>query len=425
MATMLLTTHGSSGDLNPFLALATGLRSRGHMVRFALSPALAPRAVAAGFPVHHLAADAPIQAPQAVYGSDSSVASLRTAVQQGILPTLRQKVEDLRAACAGAELLVAASLQLPASLVADLTGLPWASVAIAPLALPSAAFPPSPMPPAPAVLQPVMNRIAWSVGKRLLRPIADPTVNALRAAYGLAPRHDLLIDGGLSPQLVAVAVSPAFLPRPTDWPPQARITGFCFWDTPADWHEPAALRSFLQGDQPVIALSSGSQSATVDQTFSAFYRASIAAIQQLGARALVIGAAPGTLPASLPDAVLAIPYAPFSAVYPHCAAAIHHGGIGTTAQALRAGIPMLVAPWGFDQFFIGDQVERLGAGRRLDRKQATAARIAELLRAILENPRPRAQAQQIARRIDAEDGVGTLCAALEGVLLRSTTRPTP
>jgi UDP:flavonoid glycosyltransferase YjiC (YdhE family) len=177
----------------------------------------------------------------------------------------------------------------------------------------------------------------------------------------------------------------------------------------------------LQGDQPVIALSSGSQSATVDQTFSAFYRASIAAIQQLGARALVIGAAPGTLPASLPDAVLAIPYAPFSAVYPHCAAAIHHGGIGTTAQAL----PMLVAPWGFDQFFIGDQVERLGAGRRLDRKQATAARIAELLRAILENPRPRAQAQQIARRIDAEDGVGTLCAALEGVLLRSTTRPTP
>jgi len=179
MATILLTTHGSSGDLNPFLALATGLRSRGHMVRFALSPALAPRAVAAGFPVHHLAADAPIQAPQAVYGSDSSVASLRTAVQQGILPTLRQKVEDLLAACEGADLLVAASLQLPASLVADLTGLPWASVAIAPLALPSAAFPPSPMPPAPAVLQPVMNRIAWSVGKRLLRPVKAGLLLAL------------------------------------------------------------------------------------------------------------------------------------------------------------------------------------------------------------------------------------------------------
>lgn len=425
MADILLTTHGSSGDLNPFLALGAGLRTRGHTVRFALSSPLARLATAAGFLVHPLADDAKITTPQAIYGSDSSVASLRAAVQQGILPTLRQKVEDLRAACAGADLLVAASLQLPASLAADLIGLPWVSVAIAPLALPSAAFPPSPLPAVPRPLRPMMNSIAWSVGRRLLRPIADPAVNALRAEYGLAPRHDLLIDGGLSPELVAVAVSPAFLPKPADWPPQAQLTGFCFWDTPTDWGEPDALTAFFEGDQPVIAVSSGSQSPSVDQTFGPFYRASIAAIQQVGARALVIGAAAGTLPESLPSDVLAVPYAPFSTVYPRCTAAIHHGGIGTTAQALRAGIPMLIAPWGFDQFFIGEQIERGGAGRRLHRKQATAPRIVASLRALLDDPHPREQAQRIARRIDAEDGIGTLCTAIETVLLRSVARLSP
>lgn len=419
MATILLTTHGSRGDLNPFLALGAGLRQRSHTVRFALSPALHDYAAEAGFPVHRLADDAPITRPEGIYGSDSSVASLRTAVQQGILPTLRQKVEDLRAACADVDLLVAASLQLPASLAADLTGLPWASVAVAPLAIPSAAFPPSPLPFNWGVIQPLMNRMAWGVGKQLLRPIADPAINALRAEYGLPPRHDLLLTGNLSPDLVAVAVSPAFLPRPIDWPPHARMTGFCFADMPRHWHEPSTLAAFFQHDRPVIAVSSGSQSQSVDKTFGPFYEASITAIRQVGAQALVIGAAPGSLPKHLPDDVLAIPFAPFSAIYPRCAAVIHHGGIGTTAEALRAGTPMLISPWGFDQFFIGEQVERLGAGRWVDRKRATAAKLVDLLRQLLEEPRYREQARTIAAQIAREDGVATLADALEALLSRS------
>jgi UDP:flavonoid glycosyltransferase YjiC (YdhE family) len=418
MAIIVLTTHGSSGDLNPFLALGLGLRERGHEVRFALSQPLVCRAEAAGFPVHRLADDAPLTGQAAIYQGGSSVGSLKAAVQQTILPTLEQKVEDLRAACAGADLLVAASLQLPASVVADLTGIPWASVAVAPLALPSADFPPSPMPSAPAPLRPLMNRIAWSVGARLLDPIADPAVNALRARYGLAPRRRLLLDGGLSDALVAVAVSPAFLPRPADWPEQARVTGFCFWDTPGSWEAPATLDTFLAGSQPVVAVSSGSQSPEVGDAFAAFYRAAVAAVRQAGARALVIGAAPGTLTEPLPPDVLTLPFAPFSQIYPRCAAAIHHGGIGTAAQALRAGLPSLVAPWGFDQFFIADRIAQLGAGLRLDRKRDTTERIAGKLTSLLRQPAYRIRARELASQIEREDGVGALCNALELVLAR-------
>lgn len=416
MAQLVLTTHGSSGDLNPFLALGTGLQARGHSVHFALSPPLAALAEQAGFSVHALAPDAPLTAQAAIYARGSSVGSLKAAVQQAILPTLSQKVMDLQAACAGADLLVAASLQLPASLVADMSGIPWASVAVAPLALPSAQFSPSPLPFAPPLLRPLMNQIAWRVGAQLLRPIADPAVNALRAERGLGPRRDLLLTGNLSPDLIAVAVSPAFLPRPPDWPTHAVTTGFCFWDTAGDWQPPPALNAFLAQPGPIVAVSSGSQSLDVQTSFATFFRTSVAAIRAVGARSLILGAPPGTLPEpELPD-TLALPYAPFSLIYPHCAAVIHHGGIGTTAQALRAGVPMLLAPWGFDQFFIADQVAQLGAGRMISRRQYTTRRVREQLRAVLDVPSYQHHAQQLSAQIRRENGVGTLCDALETLL---------
>lgn len=416
MASFILTTHGSSGDLNPFLALSTALRARGHHIQFALSSPLARLASDAGFPVHHLADDAPFTAPEAFYSGGSSVGSLKAAVQQGILPTLRQKVEDLRVACAGADILVAASLQLPASFVADLTGIPWASVAVAPLALPSAAFPPSPLPWAPPPLRPLMNRIAWGIGERLLDSIADPAVNALRATYGLPPQHHLLLTGNLSPSLVAVAVSPAFLPRPTDWPDHAQVTGFCFYDGAATWREPPELAAFFEGPQPVIAVSSGSQSPDVGDAFRTFYRTSVTAIRRAGAKALVIGATPGTLDTPPPPDVLALPYAPFSRVYPRCTAVIHHGGMGTTGQALRAGVPMLASPWGFDQFFIADRVATLGVGRRIDRPAYTIERVASILAELMRRPTYRVTAQTVAAQIAREDGAQTLAAEVEELL---------
>ncbi|HMQ33512.1 MAG TPA: glycosyltransferase, partial [Chloroflexaceae bacterium] len=417
MAQLVFTTHGSSGDLNPFLALGVGMQARGHTVRFALSPPLAALAEQAGFDVYPLAADAPLTAQEAVYAQGSSVGSLKAAVQQAILPTLRQKVDDLRAACDHADLLVAASLQLPASFVADETGIPWASVAVAPLALPSSQFSPSPLPFAPVPLRPLMNQIAWRVGAQLLRPIADPAVNALRADRGLQPRRDLLLTGNLSPDLIAVAVSPAFMPEPPDWPPHARTTGFCFWDTPGDWQAPPELSAFLEQPGPIVAVSSGSQSLDVRGAFAAFYRTSVEAVHQAGARALVLGAQPGTVAGSSAD-TLTLSYAPFSAIYPRCVAVIHHGGIGTTAQALRAGVPMLIAPWGFDQFFIGDRVAQLGAGQSISRRQYVTRRVAAHLRALIEDPSYRQRAEQLSAQIQREDGVGTLCEALEALLAR-------
>jgi UDP:flavonoid glycosyltransferase YjiC (YdhE family) len=154
----------------------------------------------------------------------------------------------------------------------------------------------------------------------------------------------------------------------------------------------------------------------VGGAFDSMYHAGIEAIRRAGARALVIGAPKASLPQPLPGDVFALDYAPFSRVYPRCAAVIHHGGMGTLAQSLRAGVPALVIPWGVDQFFSGAQLTRVGAGRWLRRPAFTAERGAQEIAALLNDASYHKRAAAIAQRIAAEDGVATFTSLLEKML---------
>ncbi|HEX5439288.1 MAG TPA: glycosyltransferase [Ktedonobacterales bacterium] len=420
MARILLSTFGSSGDLNPFLAVGLGLRARGHEVTFAVERNFQQPVNALGFPVALLTGDAEttlMHSAESLVSRATPLASLRILMNEVILPALRPKIEELRAASAGADVLVSSAQQLAASFVADLTHIPWASIALSPVLVPSPYLEPQPTPvPIPPALQPLANRVAWAMGMAAVRQLWDVPINKVRAEYGLPPLRDVAQTGNLSRQLTAMAVSPAYTPRPPDWPAWVRQTGFCFWDAPDSWHEPPELTAFLAGDRPVVALSSGSMADKVGGAFDPMYRAGIEAICQAGARALVIGAPPEALPNPLSDDVFAAGFAPFSRVYPRCAAAIHHGGMGTVAQSLRAGIPALVVPWGVDQFFAGAQLARVGAGRWLRRPAFTAERGAREIGALLSDVSYRKRAQAIAEQIAAEDGVADFIALLEKML---------
>lgn len=156
----------------------------------------------------------------------------------------------------------------------------------------------------------------------------------------------------------------------------------------------------------------------IGDAFAPFFRASVAAIHAAGARALVIGAGVAAPQASAGSATLSVGYASFSRVYPRCAVVIHHGGAGTVAQSLRAGVPTLVAPWGADQFFHGALIERLGVGRVLSRRQYPVEARAALV-ALLTQESYRARARALAARIASEDGVRRLCERVEWALAQS------
>ena len=423
MARILITTLGSSGDLNPFVAIGLGLRARGHQVTYAVEDTFQPQLRALDFPIAPLtggAEQALMEQAHALVSRATPMASLRALVNEVILPSLRAHVAELRAACAEADILVSGAPMIPASFAADLTHIRWASVALSPVFIPSASTEPQPLPfTLPKALQPWANRASWSLGMMAVRRIFDVPINRIRAEYGLAPRRDLGQTGNLSRQLTAMAISPAYTPRPPDWPAWVHETGFCFWDTPTTWQESPELTAFLAGERPVVALSSGSMSDRVGDAFNPMFQAGISAIRQAGARALVIGAPAEVLPDPLPDDVYALPFAPFSRVYPRCAAVIHHGGIGTLAQSLRAGVPALVVPWGVDQFFAGAQLARVGAGRWVRRPAFTAERGALEIAALLDDPSYHKRAQAIARQIATEDGVAAFADLLEKRLDRA------
>lgn len=415
MAQILLLADGSSGDINPFIAVGYELRARGHVVRFALTERWAGFVTRLGFPVDPIPADAPVGSsalPTGQNGALAPIAPLRRVFEQGVLPTLPAKIAALQVACRNTDLLVSGALQIPASIVAERTGIPWASLVIPALCIPSAEFAPMPSPSLPHPWRDIVNVPAWAVGAWMLRQIAERQVQALRQAYGLAPRRNVLLTGSLSPKCVVVAISPTFLPPPSDWPPYVHMTSFCYWDAAPEWQPSAALQKFLEAPEPIVAVSSGSWAPTVADAYTAFYRTSIAAIRQVGARALIVGAAPNVFSDPLPPDVYAVPEAPFSYVYPRCTAVIHHGGLGTVAQALRAAVPMLVSPLGFDQFFNAARVAQIKAGVWTTRPRYSVNRVAAQLMTLF-NSRTRAHMQTLAHNLAAEDGVAATCNVLE------------
>jgi UDP:flavonoid glycosyltransferase YjiC (YdhE family) len=423
MARIVVSSVGTLGDLHPFIALARGLRSRGHEIVFAIERVFARRIRDEGFAIAELASDIsalPAPLARALVSGGDPFGSLRIIARDYQGPSLAANIRRLRDACAGADLLIGAAGQIAASAVAELIGVRWVTVALSP-SVRSAFIPPSPeLARLRGPLARMANRAAWALGGVAIARASDGPLNAGRAEVGLPPRKRLLQDGNLSPLLSAVAWSPSCFPRPADWPASVEITGFLLWDASDDWQEPEGLAVFLanQARGPVVAVSSGSIGGDVSDVFSPFFATSVAAIHAVGARALVIGAGVAYhAPLDDPD-IYQVDYAPFSWVYPRCAAVIHHGGAGTVAQSLRAGVPTLVAPWGADQLFHGALIERLGVGRTLTRRRYTEARAQDALRELLTEKRYRERATALAAEISREDGVARLCERVEWALTR-------
>lgn len=425
MARIVITTFGSSGDLNPFIALALALRSSGHEVHFAVEANFQQPLDLLGFPVHVLTGDqrkalAPYR--EQIFNNVQPLTSLKILVEQYILPTLPAKVAELRDICSQADLLISAASQFAASIVAEMLHIPWISVILTPSTLPSASLAAQPLSAQlPAPLQRLNNRFSWFVGGVFIRRAVDKPVNKVRHQFKVPTRSNLMWTGNLSSQFTALAASPAFIPRPDDWPEYVKMTGFCFWDRPANWQFPDTLEAFLHAGRPIVAVTAGSVAPGARGLFSSYYQVSIESILACGARALLINAPENLVSIGQSEDVLQVSFAPFSEVFPACAAVIHHGGIGTIAQCLRAGVPALVVPGGMDQPFNAAQVVQRKAGLWIPRKHYTTSRAEQSLKALLFTPAYRERAREIQGHILREDGVATLCAAVEQVLQDFTT----
>src|SRR5581483_2241748 len=424
---ILMTTWGSLGDLHPYIAVGIGLRQRGHEVTIATSEVYRKKIEGEGLGF------APVRPDLGQLLLDRDVVKraldrktgTEYLVRQLILPFLAEAYEDLAAAAKDKDLLISHPVAYALPIVAEKLGLPWISIVLSPLALFSTSDPPV-FAPAPYLYR--LRRLGrwpytvlYSLFKAQSRAWTTP-IHELRRRLGLPRlRAHPLVEANFSPRGVLCWFSRVLAEPQPDWPPRSESTGFAFYDrSESDEQGNPALERFLSDGEPPIVFTLGS--GAVWQAGN-FYGQSLAAAIRLGRRAvLVVGADPqNQLSGTLPPSVFVSGYAPYSELFSRAAVTVHPGGIGTTAQALRAGRPMLIVPYCHDQPDNASRVARLGAGRILDRSNYDAPSAARELSLPLEDSCYTSRAAEAARRIQAEDGVAAACDAIERIAAGSGT----
>jgi len=431
MARIVLNTFGSLGDLHPYLAIALELQRRGHQPVVATHGLYRTRveALALEFaPVRPHGDDWAEPAGVMREAMDAKRGS-EVVLRKLVLPYLRETRDDILTAARGADLLVDHVLSFTAPLVAETLRLPRVSTTLQPLAMFSRFDPP--VNPAAAWLTPLrgLGPAVWGALWWLARLHTRNwfrEIDAIRREMGLpANRHHPMFDHA-SPDLHLVLFSPELAAPQPDWPASAVQTGFPVHDRgEAGERLPLALDVFLRKGTPPIVFTLGSSAV---HAADGFYVAAAEAARALGRRAVLLtgeqglNPVPGVPPVAHAPAgapIVTVPYAPHSEVMPRACAVVHQGGVGTTAQAMLAGKPMLVVPFSHDQPDNAARLHRKGVARVLERTRVSAAAFTHELAALLADEPLAARAQAMAARVRQEPGAAGAADAIEALLARS------
>ena len=407
------------------MALALELQERGYISVIATAPLYREKVEAEGIGFHPVRPDLP--APD----SDSSADLIRRVsnsrwgpsylFRKLLVPHLRETYADTLAAVTsdgGADLLVSHQIPLTAPLVAQKNRLKWISAVLFPIAFASAYDPPTP-PQLPALREvaathPFVARTLFELGKWTTTSWVEP-VQRLRKELGLPRSQNPIFEGQHSPTLVLALFSEVLAQLQPDFPSNTLVTGFPFYDRKDHQEPPRDLLRFLDEGEPPILFTFGSSLVWIARDL---YRVSIEAAQKLGKRALLLVGDKRNLPqTNLPRGIAAFDYAPHSLVMPRASVIVHQGGIGTTGQALRAGRPMLIVPFGQDQPDNARRCVRLGVGRTISADRFAVTRVVRELSELLNDPAYRERVKEVGQQVKEENGTKKACDAIEQVLL--------
>lgn len=407
---------GSRGDIQPYIALGKGLNAVGHKVRLITHENFAELVSAYGLEF------CPVKGNVQAFMEDPEN---RRLLESGNFLAINARTakatqraavdwaEGGLAACQGMELLIAGVGGLFLGLaLAEKLKLPLLQAHIFPFT-PTKAFPAILFPQSVSKLGGAVNQLSHHLFRQIMWQ-GSRTGDGLARSQVLdlppAPFWGSYNSARFQRYPILYGLSPSVITQPSDWR-NTHITGYWFLDEAPDWTPPAALLEFLQKGNPPVFIGFGSMvSRNPEETAELVLRA----IELTGQRALLQAGWSGLSKRDRPDTVLMVDSIPHSWLFPRVAAVVHHGGAGTTAAGLRAGIPTIVIPFFGDQPFWGQRVAELGVGTApIPRQQLTAERLAEAIHKAVNDSAMRQRAADLGAKIQAEDGVANAVAIVQ------------
>ncbi|MEO7754548.1 MAG: glycosyltransferase [Terracoccus sp.] len=413
---VVLLGMGSRGDVQPFVALGSALTARGYAVTVVAPSDFRDFVIdhGADFEALSFGLQEGIESELGrawLGGSSSNQVREARMMKRVVRWTSGQLADDLERLVAGVDVVVSSSLTVDA-----VDALVEGTATVHVCALFQPLWPSAHGPSATFALLPGSSAVntGWGwLARRATWDIVRPAGDLLRRRRGLRRRGHRGYAAALRRTPTLLAASSDVVPPAPDWPAALRQTGFWFRSDPGEAGVEERLRAFVETGSPPVYVGFGSMPTGDPDRLLADV---VTALDARGVRGVIGSGLAGlgrTPPAGLPDSVLVVDAAPHEWLFPRCAAVVHHGGAGTTAAALRAGVPQVVVPHIADQPYWGRRVHDLGVGPApVARKDLTAARLAAALGLALADE-TRSAAYLLGALISAEDGVGDAAQLLD------------
>ncbi len=418
---ILISTAGSHGDVLPFVALGREFAARGNEVILYANPFFRSYATDAAIrfvPIStvdkysllfaELADGNPNRAFKRVAREYAEICpEYYRAMKADVIP--------------GETIVIGNSLLFAHRLLRETDGIPCATVHLAPSVFQSNLKPARLVPNWIDSRTPtLLKRSAWwLLNKLFYDPNFTAPLNTFRAELGL-PGVSQIFRSWIHEADCVVGLFPSWFGEPqSDWPGHAVLTNFPFYDLGDQIPLPPRLDEFIKEGPPPIAFSAGTATAAAH----GFFEASIAASEMAGLRAILLTHFPQQVPVSLPKGIIHVDYAPFGTLLPKLAAFVHHGGIGSTSQALRAGVPQLIRPVAYDQFDNSAHAVHLGVAQEVLPKQYVPHAVADVLKKLTTDSLLHQRCQQVATRFADCNSIAVACNSILGRLCEVTPNP--